>query len=71
LTFAANFQIKWKVAPRFVDELNMPPIKDPAIETIVTLAQGLPNGRHRLEIIAVKPLPISALRIYRPPLAAK
>jgi len=62
------FTVKWKVEPRFVDEFVSPGATSPGIETMVTLAQGLPNGRHTLEISDGDQTPISALRIYRPPL---
>ena len=63
-----TFTVKWKAEPRFVDEFASPGVKHPAIETTVTLAQGLPNGRHTLEISGGDQTPISALRIHRPPL---
>ena len=63
-----TFTVKWKVEPRFVDEFVSPGATNPAIETAVTLARGLPNGRHTLEISGGDRAPISALRIYRPPL---
>jgi hypothetical protein len=62
-----TFTVKWKVEPRFVDEFASPGVKNPAIETTVTLAQGLPNGRHTLEISGKDQTPIAALRAYRPP----
>jgi hypothetical protein len=66
-TLPAGFEIKWRVLPQFVDEFTSPGIADPAIETTVTLAQGLPSGRHRLEITGRPETPIAALRVYRPP----
>ena len=62
-----NYEIKWKTVSHFVDELSSPGIKDPAIETTVTLAQGLSNGKHTLEIQGDATTPIAALRVYRPP----
>ena len=59
--------VRWSVVPYFVDEFVSPGIHDPAIETTVTLAQGLSNTRHTLEITGSAETPISALRIYRPP----
>ena len=61
----------WQAVPHFVDEFVSPGVKDPAAETTVTLAQGFPNGRHRLEIAGGPNLPIAAVRVYRPPLAEK
>ena len=37
-------------------------------ETTVTLAQGFPSGKHRLEISGSPLVPIAAIRAYRPPL---
>ena len=65
-----RFTVKWQVKPRFVDEFIAPAVKDPAIETTVTLAQGLPNTRHALELTGSETTAIAAIRIYRPPLAA-
>ena len=57
--------------PHFVDEFVSPGVKDPAVETTVTLAQGFPSGKHRLEITGGPDAPIAAIRVYRPPLAAR
>jgi len=64
-----GFQVKWKVLPQFADRFTSPGVTDPAIETTVTLAQGLKNGRHVAEIEGSPETPIAALRVYRPPLA--
>jgi len=66
-----QFTVNWKVEPRFVDEFVSPGVKDPTSETTVTLAQGLPNTMHTLEISGSEATTIEAIRIYRPPLAAK
>ena len=66
-----KFTVKWNVEPRFVDEFVSPGAKDASIETTVTLAQGLPNGRHTLEISGVETPPIMDIRVYRPALAVK
>jgi len=63
-----QFAVKWKVEPRFLDEFVSPGVQDGAIETLVTLAQGLPNTKHTLEITGSPATPIAALRIYQPPL---
>ena len=65
------FTVKWKVEPRFVDEFVSPGVNDPTIEATVTLAQGLPNTRHTLEISGSDLTPIAALRVYRPPFRSK
>ena len=64
-----SFTVKWSVVPRFVDEFTSPGIKDPAIGTTVTLAQGLANSKHTLEIDGGAET-IAALRVYRPALQA-
>lgn len=64
-----SFTVKWSVVPRFVDEFTSPGVKDPAIETTVTLAQGLANSKHTLEIDGGAET-IAALRVYRPALQA-
>lgn len=61
-----EFPVSWKVEPHFVDEFVSPGVKDPAVETAVTVAQGLPNTRHTLEIRSPAEPPIRAIRIYTP-----
>ncbi len=63
-----QFTVKWQVAPRFLDEFVAPPAKALAGETTMTLAQGLPNTQHTLEISGAAASPIAAIRIYQPPL---
>ena len=64
-----QFTVKWKVEPRFVDEFVSPGVKDATTETTVTLAQGLPNTKHTLEISGSVATSIAAIRVYRPALA--
>ena len=66
----ANFKIKWKVVPHFLDEIRPVPAFSTAtgIEPSVTVAQGLPNRKHTLVISAATPQPITAIRVYRPTL---
>jgi hypothetical protein len=60
-------QIQWKVLPLFADTFTAPKAVDAARESTVTLAQGLSNSRHRLEISVGKgTAPIQAIRVYRP-----
>ena len=66
-TLPPNYQIKWQTVFHFADEFTSPGIMEPAIETTVTLAQGLSNGKHTLEIQGDATVPIAALRVYRPP----
>jgi hypothetical protein len=63
---SAGFKIEWKVAPQFVDEVVAPDGEDAGIEKAITLAQGLSNGRHRLEISGDSKTAITAIRVYRP-----
>ena len=66
-----KFTVRWKVVPQFVDEFVSPGVNDPTIETTVTLAQGLANTKHVLEILGSEATPIAAVRVYRPPLGRK
>ena len=59
---------KWKVTPFFLDHFQSPKVEDPAVETLVTLAQGLSNGPHLLQLTRNGPLKIVGLRVYQPPL---
>ena len=65
-----HFSVVWDVTPLFVDEFVSPGVKNPAIETTVTLAQGLPNAKHTLEISGGAET-IEALRMYQPPLEVR
>ena len=66
-----KFDVKWRVEPRFVDEFVSPGANDASIETTITLTQGLPSTKHTLEVSGDSATPIRAIRVYRPPLAAK
>ncbi len=66
-----QFTVKWKVEPRFVDEFISPRLKDATIETTVTIAQGLPNTKHTLELSGSSVTPIAAIRVYRPTLVGR
>jgi hypothetical protein len=63
------FTVKWRVVAYRSDEVITPIPRDPAMESRWTLAQGLANTKHTLEILcdAGTP-PVKGLRIYRPPL---
>ena len=63
--------VQWKVEPHFVDEFASPSVKDAATETTVTLAQGLPNTKHTLEMSGGEATPVAAILVYRPALAKK
>ena len=66
-----QFAVKWKVEPRSVDEFALSGGKAAATEPVITLASGLPNTRHTLEISGGPDQPITAVRIYQPPLGRK
>ena len=53
---------------RFLDEFVSPGVTNTATETLVTLASGLPNGKHTLDISGGDVTPIAAIRVYRPAL---
>jgi lysophospholipase L1-like esterase len=61
-----NYEVHWKVLPLFVDRYVPPQVEDAAREYSTTLAQGLSNSTHTLELIGEAPL--RALRAYRPPI---
>lgn len=65
-----GYEVTWRVSPLFVDTYLPPRVEDPTRESATTLAQGLRNERHTLEIVAEdgKTPPIRALRVYEPPL---
>ena len=64
----ADFKVRWKAVLHGADEFASPGLADPTVETSVTLAQGLKNTRHTLEIMGDETIPIAALRVFRPPL---
>ncbi len=63
-----QFEVKWRVEPHLVDEFVSPSVADAATETVVTLASGLANTKHTLEISGSDATPIAAMRVYCPPL---
>lgn len=62
----AQFTVKWRTEPTGMDQLPPPPNVTPDTDAVVTVAHGLRNGPHLLEINGSAP--IAALRIYCPPL---
>ena len=62
--------IGFRVEPHFVDALTGAP-GDPARERSVTVAQGLTNGPHVLELRAVGGTAVRAVRTFRPPLTPR
>ncbi len=63
-----TFTVKWQTIPHFTDAFNSPGVQDPSIETTVTLAQGLSNSKHTLEITGPESTPVASIRVYHPPL---
>lgn len=65
-----GYTIKWKVLPMFVDLYEPTKIAD-AKENATTIAQGIPNEKHTLELSgngdASNDSPITAVRVYCPP----
>lgn len=59
-----GFEVKWKAVLQGVDIYSAPEGGDSSKEASVTVASGLPNGKHTLELKGpVQPL---AIRVYRP-----
>jgi hypothetical protein len=44
----------------------IPEVPDPHLESVITVAQGLANGPHRLRLTRWKPTPNLGIRIYNP-----
>jgi hypothetical protein len=63
-----GFKVVWSVYGTFLDEWKPRRIADPAKENLYTLAQGLPNGKHVLEITpnGDGDLPVRYLVVYQP-----
>lgn len=61
---------RWRVLPLFTDTYEPPVIGDRTRDYPVTVASGLPNGKHRLELVAETPEAplLESIRVYRPPL---
>ena len=72
-TVPDNFTVKWQTVAHFSDTFapranNTANNTETTIENAMTLAQGLKNGAHVLEISGGPQTSLVALRIYRPPL---
>lgn len=65
-----SFEVHWKVRPMFMDVYCALRVADPSREYARTLASGLQNGKHTLELISREKTdpPIQMIRVYRPPL---
>jgi len=65
-----GYTIRWKVLPMFVDEYNVVKIEEATKENATVVVQGIPNGKHTLELVAedrANPPGIGAVRTYKPP----
>ncbi len=64
----SGYKITFGVRPQFVDTYVAPPTPDPVRSYVTTLAQGLPMGRHTLQMLSpVKARPlIKEIRVYSP-----
>ena len=53
----------------FVDDYAPAKVVDPSLDHATTLAQGLANAKHRMELVGEgdAPIPIRAIRVYQPP----
>ena len=60
-----HYEVHWKVVPLFVDRYRPADVKDTSRKYETTLAQGLDNADHTLEIVGE--VPLRAVRVYRPP----
>jgi hypothetical protein len=63
-----GFVIHWSVLPQFTDVYGAPHIGDLTRQHAITVAQGLANGKHVLELTAEGPTapPVAAVRVFRP-----
>jgi hypothetical protein len=67
-----GFEITWSVEPTFVDVYREQRLEDRTRELSTTLALGLPNAKHKLELMshAANAPVIRAIRVYRPGVAS-
>jgi hypothetical protein len=65
----AGFEVRWSVEGDFTDVYREQRVVDPSKEYSQTLALGLPNGHHTVELVAkgIFPPALRALRVYQPP----
>jgi hypothetical protein len=64
------YVITWETKPLSVDTYQAPATPDASREVATTLAQGLTNGPHTLELIpnGDGPVPVAGFKAYKPPL---
>ncbi|MEI6072184.1 MAG: hypothetical protein WCS31_10360 [Verrucomicrobiae bacterium] len=67
-----GFEVKWEVNALCQDVWRPEPTSDPSLENSSVLAQGLPNGRHTLELKlnGDGPVPLKLIRSYSPQLGS-
>ncbi|MBV8883246.1 MAG: hypothetical protein JO235_04500 [Chroococcidiopsidaceae cyanobacterium CP_BM_RX_35] len=65
-----GYELKFHSMLLGTDVYRMPPVESPTHESAVTLAQGLKNEKHTLQLIVdgSRDVPITAIRVYKPPL---
>ncbi len=65
-----GFEVKWSVVGMFKDVYSSPITDDHGKVYATTVAQGLTNARHTLQVIpnGNGPVPIEAIQVYRPPM---
>jgi hypothetical protein len=64
-----GYKITWKAVPLFADKVELK-AGGAGKENLVTLAQGLPNGKHTIVLTAEQAIgkAVSAIRVYKPPM---
>jgi hypothetical protein len=67
---AVGYEVKWSVLAQSADTYKPEKTGDAGKVYAITLAQGLTNAVHTIEIVpnGDGPVPIEALQVYRPPL---
>lgn len=62
-----RFTVRWKTVATGIDSCAEPADADTSSEHSITIASGLANGHHTLDIVGGPESHIAAIRIYRPP----
>jgi hypothetical protein len=64
-----GFEVTWSVLPLFLDVYREDRLEDRTRELASTLALGLSNSRHTLELVSLGPSQpmLRTIRVYRPP----
>ena len=63
-----GYEVKWSAIALSTDEYQPAPVADRTRENVITLVQGVPNGRHVLQLVPTgdRPLAVRGFRVYRP-----